>query len=485
MRAVPELASTPVVLIGECAGVNAPKVTQVNAAAERVGVAAGMSLPQAQARCHELVFRRRNEAQEAVVNAVLLQVAERVSPYLEYTAPGCCTLDLQRHGELDHALWAKDVVAELATLGLEVRVGGASTPDAALQAAHLAEPVLITADPLQAVAGLPVMALNPPDHVLDVLSDWGIERVADLRALDRQQIAERLGIEGLALWDQAGGGKVRPLRFVRAAETYEELTEFEGGIETLEPMLFRLRRSLEQLTRRLRADLLLVGAIELILELDDRTRLARTIHIPAPTCELDTLFRVLSAYLDTVQTEARVNGFRIQAFPSTPRDHQSHLWEASLRDPNGFSETMAKLSGIVGADRVGTPRRLPTHRPNSFRLAESNFEGDTTPASRSHQRIKSVLPAPGVSPIGLCLRRYRPPFRIQVEVDSCRPQWVRGRELEGNIHASTGPWRLDGSWWDNGAAWAWEEWDIQMTQGGLYRLAHHREINWWVLGMYD
>ena len=174
LRAEPELPSIPVVLIGECAGASVPKAMQVNAAAETIGVVAGMSLPQAQARCPVLIFRRRNEAQETVVKAIVLQAAERVSPYLEYTSPGCCTLDLQRHGELDHALWARDLVAEFVGLQLGVRIGVASAPDAALQAAYLAEPVLITADPLQAVAGLPVLVLNPSDHVLDVRSDWGI-----------------------------------------------------------------------------------------------------------------------------------------------------------------------------------------------------------------------------------------------------------------------------------------------------------------------
>ena len=240
---------------------------------------------------------------------------------------------------------------------MQTQVGLAPLPDAALQAAQIARPVLITADALQSVSPLPIMALDPSEPILGVLFDWGIQRIADLRALDRQQVAERLGTEGLALWDRAGGGSLRPLRLVRAAETYEETAEFDGGVETLEPVLFRLRRALEQLTCRLRADLLLVGSLAFFLDLDDRTVLERAIQIPAPTCEVDVLFRVMATWLDTIQTEARVNGFRVQAFPSTPRDHQTHLWEGSLRDPNGFSETLARLGGVVGAERVGTPGR--------------------------------------------------------------------------------------------------------------------------------
>lgn len=479
-RAEADLGSPPAVLLSDAAGSGVPFIRQANVAAQCAGVSVGMSVPQAQARCPDLVFRRRNERQEAVATAALLQTAERASPYLENTSSGCCTLDLRRHGELDHASWARDLVEELRLLRLQAQVGIAATPDASLQAARLARPVLITGDSRQSLAQLPVMVLGPSEPILDVLYDWGIQRVGDLRALDRQQVAERLGVEGLALWDRAGGGGFRPLRLVRAGETYEELTEFEGGVDTLEPVLFRLRRSLEQLARRLRADLLLAGAIEIILDLEDRTTLARTIHLPAPTCEVDVLFRIAATYLDTLRTASRVNGFRLRACPSTPRDHQTRLWEGSLRDPNGFSETLARLEGIVGAEHVGTPQRMPTHRPNRFCLEPPDFENEKP---RGKPSVASMIP--GILPLGLGLRRYRPPWKATVASADEKPAWLQAREVAGAIRASTGPWRLDGNWWDRDAAWRWEEWDVELARGGLYRLANHRQAHWWMLGVYD
>lgn len=486
LRAERELGSTPTVLIGEAMGsASVPLVRQVNEGAEAEGVVPGMSLPQAQARCPELAFRRSNAGQEAVATAALLQAAERISPYLEHSGPGCCTVDLRRSGEIDHVAWAKDLAEELQTLCLAAQIGISPTPDAALQTARLGRPVLMTADCLQTLAQLPVMTLAPTEHTLGILYDWGIVRVADLRALDRQQVAERLGMEGLALWDRAGGGGLRPLRLVRAAEVYAELAEFEGGVETLEPVLFRLRRSLEQLSRRLRADFLLAGAIELILDLDDRTSLARTIHFPAPTCEVDVLFRVLSTYLDTVTTTTRVNALRLRAIPSTPRDHQAHLWGANLRDPQAFSETLAQLSGIVGADRVGSPQRPSTHRPDQVRLEKPRFDDHEIRPDKLQQKTFLPAEAPVFLPLGPSLRRYRPPFRVAVESERNRPSHLRGRDLAGRICASAGPWRLDGGWWDRDEAWRWEEWDVELAAGGLYRLANHRQANWWMLGAYD
>ena len=73
-------------------GSGTPIIRQINSAAESGGVVVGMSAPQAQARCPELLFRRQNRQQEAVATAALIQAAERASPYLENTLPGCCTL---------------------------------------------------------------------------------------------------------------------------------------------------------------------------------------------------------------------------------------------------------------------------------------------------------------------------------------------------------------------------------------------------------
>ena len=476
LRAEPALGSAPVALLEETSGAAVPVVRQLNAAAQGTGLSIGMSVPQAQGRCAELVFRRRHERQEAVATAALLQGAERVSPYLENTFPGCCTLDLRRHGECEQAAWAGDLVEELRGLHLQAQVGIAPTPEAALQAARLARPVLVQGGEMQGLSQLPVMVLDPSEAILEILSDWGIQRVADLRALDRQQVAERLGIEGLALWDRAAGGSLRPLRLVRAAETYEEVAEFDGGVETLEPVLFRLRRALEQLSRRLRADLMLVGSIALSLEMDDRSGVQRTVHLPAPTCEVDVLFRVMSTYLETVRAAAPVKGFRVEAFPSMPRDHQTHLWEESLRDPNGFSETLARLGGIVGAERVGTPHRQETHRPNRFGLETPIFE---------RHKASTLARTPQVLPLGLALRRYRPPQLVTVAGEDDKPLWLRTPAWAGRIKACAGPWRLDGNWWDEQTAWRWEEWDVELDEGGLYRLATRRQERWWLLGVYD
>jgi len=50
-----------------------------------------------------------------------------------------------------------------------------------------------------------------------------------------------------------------------------------------------------------------------------------------------------------------------------------------------------------------------------------------------------------------------------------------------------GPWKLSGNWWDR-TRWETKEWDIELDNGGLYRIAQ-KAMNtpeaWEVVGVYD
>ena len=55
------------------------------------------------------------------------------------------------------------------------------------------------------------------------------------------------------MWERANGQSSRLLKLIRPPESFEESFEFEHEIETAEPLLFMLRRFLEQLAVRLAA----------------------------------------------------------------------------------------------------------------------------------------------------------------------------------------------------------------------------------------
>ena len=90
-------------------------------------------------------------------------------------------------------------------------------------------------------------------EILEILHKWGIHTLGQLAALDKAELRTRLGAEAVRLWEQANGTSTRLLKLVRPPESFDENFEFDNEIETAEPLLFILRRFLEQLGLRLNA----------------------------------------------------------------------------------------------------------------------------------------------------------------------------------------------------------------------------------------
>ena len=90
-------------------------------------------------------------------------------------------------------------------------------------------------------------------EIFAILHKWGIHTLGQLAALDKEQLGARLGPEAIRMWERANGRSNRLLKLIRPPESFEESFEFEREIETAEPLLFMLRRFLEQLAVRLAA----------------------------------------------------------------------------------------------------------------------------------------------------------------------------------------------------------------------------------------
>ena len=234
--------------------------------------------------------------------------------------------------------------------------------------------------------------------------------------------------------------------------------EFEAEIETLEPLLFILRRFLDRLTLELTAAQYVAAEIALTLRLAGGPPHVRDFRLPAPTADPEILFRAVHTHLESLQTASAIRAVELRLAPTRPLVRQAGLFETGLRDPHGFAETLARVVALVGSDRVGTPQLVDTHRPDAVKLAP--------PAA--------TVPAPAAPalhpPLGAPLRRFRPPLPARLEFTERRPSFLWTERLQGEIAAYFGPWRASGDWWQTDQAWRRTEWDIALAAGGLYRL---------------
>src|SRR5438094_8954690 len=256
-------------------------------------------------------------------------------------------------------------------------------------------------------------------EILAVLHKWGIHTLGQLAALDKEQLGSRLGPEAVQMWERANGQSDRPLRFVRPPESFDESFEFEHEIETAEPLLFMLRRFLEQLSLRLSAIYLVAKELTLRITFSNKQNYERVFKIPQSTNDVDLLFRMLHTHLENFKSEHPIIAVSLEAQPIKAPKQQYGLFETTLRNPNQLSETLARLTALLGADRVGTPVLEETHRPDAFRM-EPFARNSTTgfqpvgqagvPACKETGRRDACLPHShdGCAPSSSALRRFRP-----------------------------------------------------------------------------
>lgn len=444
--------------------------------ARAAGVALGSSPSQALARCPGLLLLPADASAEAEAAAALLAIGFSLSPVVEDTAPGTCTLDLSGHPAAQQEPRLQAAVTQLRSLDLTVSAGLAATPLLALYAAREcpAGQVRTIEHPRAFLAGLPLAAAAPPEHLQPILAGWGVRTLGDLTDLPRAEIARRLGAEGLALWERAAGEPLRPLTPARSATEFVARHAFDHLISTLEPVQFILHRQLERLCLNLANAGLAANRITLELHLEDPPDVVSDIALPDPCRDAATLGRVLATRLDSLHTASPVVGLTLRLTPTHPRLRQPGLLDAALRDPHGFAETLARTAALVGTERAGTPVLEDSRRPDAFRLA-------SPPELLPPPAAATAAPAAALGPP---LRRFRPPRPAWVELSHHRPSFVRSPDVTGEVTACAGPWLASGEWWRADLAWQREEWDVQLRSGGLYRLLHLPD-GWQLEGEYD
>jgi protein ImuB len=310
-------------------------------------------------------------------------------------------------------------------------------------------------------------------EIFAILHKWGIHTLGQLAALDKQQLGARLGLEAVRMWERANGQSNRLLKLVRPQESFEERFGFENEIETAEPLLFMLRRFLEQLAVRLRAIYLVAKELTLQITFANKQVYERVFKIPQPTNDVDLLFRMLQTHLENFRSEHPIVAVALSAQPIKPAREQFGLFETTLRNPHQLSETLARLIALLGADRVGTPILEETHRPDAFRMESFSWEVGAIDLNRP-QRTAFLK---------LVLRRFRPAVSASVLVDGDTPAHLCSAEICGKVIEQQGPYLISGNWWGE-KSWARAEWDLQLESGDLVRV-HEAERTWKVDGIYD
>src|SRR5438874_4617329 len=336
------------------------------------------------------------------------------------------------------------------------------------------------------------------ERILAILHKWGIHTLGQLAALDKEELRARLGTEAVRLWERANGTATRLLKFVQPPETFQESFEFDHVIETAEPLLFILRRFLEQLALRLSAIYLVAQELTLRIGFSNNQTNAsaartyeRVFKIPQPTNDVDLLFRMLQTHLENFKSEHPIIAVSLQAHPIKPNSQQFRLFEPTLRNPNQLSATLARLTALLGVDRVGTPVLEETHRPDAFHLEPFCWHFSNQPTVEAAVPGGSASDALRTAHTTITLRRFRPAVsasvflseNIPAHLRSANPFGCRSGQANGKVAEQRGPYLASGNWWDE-KIWSRSEWDLQLDDGTIVR-CHENPNGWEIDGIYD
>jgi protein ImuB len=373
---------------------------------------------------------------------------------------------------------ASEIARRADQMGIRGQLAIAANPDAAALAAHhfAGVTILPIGREAEVLGGLPIRALAhqaQPD-TLRTLEHWGVRTLADLAALPGLGLIERFGQEGARLRQLALGQTTRPLGIPKDQPDFSAAEELDQEIRLLEPLLFVLNKLLSQALARVLACGFATNQVTLVLGLVNAPPDTRKLEFPIPITEAAALLKQLQLELEAHPFHRAVCRAEITLRPTPKRARQNGFFTPPTPEPEKLQTVLARLSALVGAENVGSPELLDTHRPDAYQMLP--FRPEDSPRQQEATATPTSQPR-------LAFRRYRPVMPARVRLEQSRPVRVETATAGGRVEQAAGPWKSSGDWWGD-QRWSREEWDVALSDGGLYRL-YQAWGNWFLEGEYD
>lgn len=473
VRSFPELAEAPVVVaVGPRPH---DKLLAVSPEAQELGVHPSMTAAQAREVAGVIQVKTLPDAIQKTAMGCLTEVARSFSPKVKVVHPGLVWLDVEGLGgrwseaELARQLWRRGFL-----VGLRVHVGIANGGRVATIAARTGETVIIpSGKEADFLAPLPLGLTEISPTCRQTLAMWGIATFGALAALPRGEVVRRLGREGLQLHRLAQGEEEG---FIPDApeEVFRESVWLEQPVVNLEACLFVLRG----LFARLRERLALWGQgfarAHLELALEDKGKREYTLPLLAPTDEVPALLALTRIILEASPPGGAVEGAVVEAQGGVVPSWQESLFAPPRPHPGSLAAALVRVAAIVGAEGVGSPELLNSHRPNAWKLIPFTLNWERQKLSFSQQQERRPV-----------LRLWQPPRPAQVTILRGKPLAVRSPEVAGVVKSWAGPYRWEGEWWTE-APFARDDYDVYLASGLALRIFFDRQQKrWFVAGVYD
>jgi protein ImuB len=358
---------------------------------------------------------------------------------------------LRYFGSLNALL--EKVAAGLKALTLTTTTGVAPTPEAAALLARQpqAQPVLQLEHLRQAIAALPLNKLAMSPTAIAGLQASGLASVGELLALPRDALARRWGLQVTDYLQRLLGERADLRKPYRTPQTYHRRFDCVEPVQTVEALLFPLRRILYELQGYLRGRDAALQTLNVAFRHCGHADTVLTLRTTDPQRDALRLFALLREKLERTQLPGAVMQIRlsVERFVAL-RDTQLQLWDEEQRHDAGWSDLLDKLRARLGDQAVRRLGLRDDHRPEKAWCVESIAAATDLPPAFPDRPLWLLPPRP----IERLPKLLGKPERIEAGwwsgEDSSRDYYI-AQTAEGSRwwlyrEAASARWFLQGIW---------------------------------------
>jgi protein ImuB len=433
---------------------------------------------------------KRSAASEAAARAVYLECAARFSPRIEDASEGnaraagvnvsgvsagathTLVLDITGTERLfgPPQRLAERLRDELAEAGFRASIAVSANYDAARMKAAAIRGIAVIPEgaEAEALAQLPVAALELDEERAATFALWGIATLGELAALPEAELVSRLGPQARQWRALARGAASHAFVPIEPAFALEEFCEFESPVEQIDSLLFVGARMIDCLIVRAAGRALALARLSAEMRLERGAAHSVELKPALPSTDRKFLLKLLQLEIGARPPCAAVNALTLRAEAGPQSKVQLGLFAPQTPEPSRLDVTLARLRAMVGSERVGSPVLEDTHRAGGFRvegfaISDEQVSKPTPGAKTNAHRGWGARDVQIEDPPRMALRRVRPARMVRVVFREAKPAVFRDEDRSYEIAAAYGPWRTSGCWWamkSYDGAWDCEEWDV-------------------------
>ena len=389
--------------------------------------------------------------------------AQRFTPRVSLVPPDGLVLEVKGSLHLFNGVagLSRALASECASLGLKSMVALAPTPLAALVAARVGKPFVVTE--MTRLVGqlmpLPLAALRWPEETLERLARMGVRTIGQVLRLPRAGFARRFGTDSLAVLDRLTGRGADLRERFHARERFRRRRELNFELENQTAILGALAPLLAELGKFLESRQCGVMKLECLLRHRNHEPTSCVLRLAAPVADVRRLTELFGERLNALTLPEPVRSCELRSNSLVRRVFASNsVWQPGEYGGSAGAEAaelIERLRARLGTEAVHGLQVLAGHRPENAWGSAPLTGDERRPWMAGRVATPGTVPGRDLSPAAgsLTPRPPWPAFR--------RPMWLLPEprllserdglpRRRGPLRLLGEPERIETGWWDGG-----------------------------------